>query len=51
MMNQADCLERIRAMIHDAGALPKSLSKDDLIKILEKLEFEVGADVILLLSM
>lgn len=33
LMNQADCLERIRNMIHDAGTLPRGLTKDELNKI------------------
>jgi hypothetical protein len=33
MLNQADCLERIRAMIFEAGQKPRSLSEDDKTKI------------------
>ena len=33
LLNQADCLEQIRSMIHQASYQPKGLSQDEQIKI------------------
>ena len=33
LLNQADCLEQIRSMIHQASYQPKGLSHDEQLKI------------------
>ena len=33
LLNQADCLERIRTMVHEAAIVPKGLSEEDKLKI------------------
>lgn len=33
ILNQADCMERIRALIHEASQKPRGLSEDEKIKI------------------
>ena len=33
LLNQADCLEQIRSMIHQASFKPKGLSQDELLTI------------------
>jgi hypothetical protein len=33
MLNQADCLERIRAIVFECGQKPRGLSEDEKLKI------------------
>lgn len=40
LLNQADCLEQIRSMIHQASFKPRGLSQDEQLKIqIEYLKF------------
>jgi hypothetical protein len=33
MLNQADCIERIRALVFECGQKPRGLSEDEKLKI------------------